>query len=93
MSRSRSSGVYSTGTQRDSIEKLVANTSYYDLKTSAYRFYIVDLFAATDARKTSKDGIWGYRYVDIEELIPNHSPTGDYSTQEFAVAIQAATWT
>ncbi|MBZ5636921.1 MAG: hypothetical protein LAO55_27675 [Acidobacteriia bacterium] len=54
------------------IKSAIEETRYYDLKANPHRFYLVDSFVATDAKKTSPGGIWGLRYLDLSKIVPSY---------------------
>lgn len=66
------------------IKDTIEATPYYDLKDNDTRFYLVDQFVPTDARKTSSGGIMGLRYLDLAALIPAYEPRKDYTSAELA---------
>jgi hypothetical protein len=70
----------------------VDETRYYDLKSEANRFYLVDSFVQTDAKKTSPGGIWGLRYLDLSKILTAYNPRKDYTSEELATALKDATW-
>jgi hypothetical protein len=77
---------------RQRIASAVEQTQYYDLKANPHRFYLVDSFVATDARKTSAQGIWGMRYLDLSKMIKDYNPRRKYTTEELATVLKGATW-
>jgi hypothetical protein len=42
--------------------------------TTGHRFYLCDIFQATDFRKTSRGGIMGHRYFDLDEILGGKLP-------------------
>lgn len=81
-----------TDDYRERIRSVIEETPYYDLKGDSHRFYLVDSFIPTDARKTSPGGIWGLRYLDLSKILPAYNPRKDYTSEELAVALKEATW-
>jgi len=80
-----------TDDHRKRIAGVIAATPYYDLKED-HRFYLVDSFASTDAKKTSPGGIMGLRYLDLSKMVPSYNPRNSYTTDELAAALKGATW-
>ena len=76
---------------RARIRLAVEQTSYYNLK-DPNRFYLVDSFLRTNAKKTSSGGIWGMRYLDLARIIPDYNQRKNYSTAEMAEMLARATW-
>jgi hypothetical protein len=74
------------------ITSAIEATRYYDLKADPYRFYLVDSFIATDAKKTSSGGIRNLQYLDLSKIVPAYNPRKDYTSEELAVAFKDATW-
>jgi len=70
----------------------IENTPYYDLKENPHRFYLVDKFIPTNAKKTSPGGIWGMRYLDMSTIVTAYNPRKEYATEELAAALKDATW-
>ncbi|HUN86785.1 MAG TPA: hypothetical protein VMU48_20560 [Terracidiphilus sp.] len=81
-----------TDEQRQRISRAIEETSYYDLKAAPHRFYLVDSFTATDSKKTSPQGIWGLRYMDLSKIIKDYNPRREYTTEEMAAALEETTW-
>ena len=81
-----------TAEQEDRIRNAVKETPYYDLKSNAHRYYLVDSFVATDAKKASAGGIMGLRYLDLSKIIPAYNPRKDYTSVELAAAMKGTTW-
>jgi hypothetical protein len=81
-----------TDDHRKRITIVVEETSYYDLKGDPTRFYLVDSFIPTDAKKTSLGGIWGLRYLDLSKILPAYNSRKDYTSEELAAALKDATW-
>jgi hypothetical protein len=81
-----------TNRHRERIKSAVEETPYYDLKSDATRFYLVDSFIPTDAKKTSPGGIMGLRYLDLSKILPAYNPRKDYTSEELAAALKGATW-
>ena len=65
---------------------------YYDIKSGLHRFYLVDSFIPTDAKKTSPGGIWGLRYLDLVKILKEYNPREDYTSEELAAELKEATW-
>ena len=57
--------------------------------TAGHRFYLCDLFEETNFRKTSRGGIMGHRYFDLEEVLGGKVPQ-DVSV--LAAALRQHTW-
>ena len=74
------------------ITSAIEETSYYDLKAETHRFYVVDSFVSTDAKKTSAGGIMGLRYLDLSKIVPAYNPRKDYTSEELAAALKGTTW-
>jgi hypothetical protein len=81
-----------TEDHRKRITAAVEETPYYDLKDNPHRFYLVDSFIPTDAKKTSPGGIWGLRYLDLAKIVPAYNPRKDYTSLDLAEALKKATW-
>ncbi len=81
-----------TAAQEARIKETIEATSYYDLKDSPTRFYVVDEFAPTDARKVSAGGIMGLRYLDLSVIVTAYQPRKDYASAELADALKQTTW-
>lgn len=81
-----------TDNHRERIRSAIEQTAYYDLKAKSHRFYAVDRFVSTDARKRSPYGIWGLRYLDLSKMISAYNPRREYSTEQLAEALKGATW-
>lgn len=81
-----------TDKHRERITNAIEETPYYDLKANPHRFYLVDSFAATDSKKTSPQGIWGLRYLDLSKIVKNYNPRREYTTEELAAALKGTTW-
>jgi hypothetical protein len=81
-----------TDDHKKRIMDAIEATPYYDLKAVPYRFYLVDSFVPTDAKKTSYGGIMGLRYLDLSKMIPAYNPRGKNTTEELASALKKATW-
>ena len=77
-----------TDDHRRRIRSAVEETPYYDLKGDPSRFYLVDSFIPTDAKKTSPGGIMGLRYLDLSKLLPAYNPRKDYTSEELAAALE-----
>ncbi len=81
-----------TDAHKKRITSAIEETSYYDLKAETHRFYVVDSFVSTDAKKTSAGGIMGLRYLDLSKVVPAYNPRKDYTSEELAAALRGATW-
>jgi hypothetical protein len=81
-----------TDSHRKRIMSAIENTPYYDLKENPHRFYLVDRFIPTNAKKTSPGGIWGMRYLDMSKIVTAYNPRKEYATEELAAALKDATW-
>jgi hypothetical protein len=81
-----------TDAHRKRITDAVDATPYYPLKDESNRFYLVDSFVRTDARKTSPRGMMGMRYLDLTQIVPKYNPRKNYTSEELAVALTGATW-
>lgn len=77
---------------RRRIASTIAETPYYDLRSNPVRFYLVDSFVPTDAKKTSPGGIMSFRYLDLSKILPEYNPRKDYTSEELASALKEATW-
>jgi hypothetical protein len=80
-----------TDDHRKRIADVIRETTYYDL-TKPHRFYLVDRFVRTNARKSSPGGIWGMRYLDLPKVVKGYNPRNDYSVDELADLLKVATW-
>jgi len=81
-----------TDIHRGRITRAIEETPYYDLKANPHRFYLVDSFAPTDSRKTSPQGIWGLRYLDLSKIVKDYNPRREYTTAQLAAALEGTTW-
>jgi hypothetical protein len=81
-----------TNEHRQRITSAIEETPYYDLKAKPHRFYLVDAFEPTSAKKTSPQGIWGLRYLDLAKLIKSYNYRHEYTTKEMADLLKQATW-
>ena len=81
-----------TDSQRERIISAIEGTPYYDLKSNPHRFYLVDSFIPTEAKKTSPGGIMGLRYLDLSRIIPSYNPRKNYTTVELAAGLKGGTW-
>jgi hypothetical protein len=81
-----------TDDHRTRITDAIEATPYYDLKSTPHRFYLVDSFIPTSAKKTSPGGIQGLRYLDLSKIVPAYNPRKNYTSEELAVAVKEATW-
>jgi hypothetical protein len=66
------------------IAAIVEATSYYDLKTDAHRYYVVDEFVPTNLLKRDKGPIRGAQYLQISPLLPNGLQVRGMSSQDLA---------
>lgn len=82
----------STPEQTERIKNVVEATSYYDLKGNPLRYYLVDSFIQTNAKKTSPGGIMGLRYLDLSKMISSYLPRKDYTSTDLAAALHGSTW-
>lgn len=74
------------------IIQTIEKTTYYDLKAEPHRFYVVDKFSKTDAKKVSANGIMGFRYLDLSKLIKGYTGKEEFSSKSLADAISGSTW-
>jgi hypothetical protein len=81
-----------TDNHRTRITDAIEATPYYNLKESPTRFYLVDSFIPTDAKKTSPGGIMGLRYLDLSKIFPAYNPRKNYTSEELAAALKEGTW-
>ncbi len=81
-----------TRDHKERIKSTVNATPYYDLKNNPTRYYLMDSFTPTDARKMSAGGIRGLRYLDLSKLIATYKPCQDYTTAQLATALNGTTW-
>lgn len=77
---------------RTRIMEAVSMTSYYDLKETPHRFYLVEEFVPLNLRKISAGGIMGLRYLDLTKLAPDYDQRSHYSANELAKLLQGRTW-
>jgi hypothetical protein len=77
---------------RKRITSTIEQTPYYDLKSGPTRYYLVDSFVPTSARKVSPGGIMGMRYLDLQKLHPAYNPRKYYTSAELAEMLTTATW-
>lgn len=75
------------------IIEAIEGTPYYDLEAEPHRFYVVDRFAKTDAKKVSPNGIMGFRYLDLSNLIKGYTGKEEFSSEGLAAALNGSTWT
>jgi hypothetical protein len=78
--------------QQRRITEAVDGTSYYNLRASPHRFYLVDEFVEVNCQKASPGPLRGFRYVDLADVIPDFSPNRNYSTGELAALLKSKTW-
>jgi hypothetical protein len=81
-----------TDDHRKRITNAIKETRNFDLKVSPHRFYLVDSFIATDAKKTSPGGIMGLRYLDLSKILPAYNPRNNYTSKQLAATLKEATW-
>lgn len=79
---------------------IVDGSDYYNLRYEEARYYIVDHFVETDFRKTSKHGIQGHRYFNLDSsdtnepgAIPELFKDQEPSLEMIASALAKKTWT
>jgi hypothetical protein len=65
-----------------------APTRGWDI-TVGHKFFLCDELVETNFRKTSQGGIWGKRYLDLEEFL---GPTIPNNTAELASLLRQRTW-
>jgi hypothetical protein len=82
-----------TEDQKKRIISTFEETTYYDLKSEVWRFYVVGEFIKTDARKISPNGIFGFRYLDLSKLIPSYDGKEPLSAEKLATLLNGSTWT
>lgn len=78
--------------QRKRIISTVEQTPYYDLRSTPHRYYLVDSFVPSNARKVSSGGIMGLRYLDLSKMIPSYNPRKVYTSEELAGMLKDSTW-
>jgi hypothetical protein len=78
--------------QKEQIRDATFETTYYDLKSSPHRFYLVDGFEETSFRKESAGSLWGARSFDLETVIDKYDPRHTYSSAEVAAALKGKVW-
>ena len=79
---------------------IVDGSDYYNLRHEETRYYIVDRFVKTNFEKTSKYGIFGHRYFNLdssaeneEGAVPKLFEKEDPSLETLAAALDGKTWT
>jgi hypothetical protein len=77
---------------RTSILNAVSYTSYYDLKASPHRFYLVDTFVPFGLKKVSPGGIQGLRYIDLSKVSELYNPRIDYTASQIAEMLRSGSW-
>lgn len=82
-----------TRPQEDRVRQTIEATLAFRLKEVPTRFYLVDKFVQTNARKTSPGPLMGMRYLDITVLVPGFDVSRNYTTEQLADALNGATWT
>jgi hypothetical protein len=55
----------------EKVDRLIAASPYYDLRSVDHRFYMVDKFEEVNFLKKSSGGMRGRRYFDLKSYIPN----------------------
>ncbi len=78
-----------TDDHRKRISEAVKTSTNYN-HSKAHRFYLVDSFVKTNARKISRGGMRGRR--DLSNLIPDSTPAEEYTTAELATALDGISW-
>jgi hypothetical protein len=81
-----------TDDRRKRIMSAIEETSYYDLKGSPMRFYLVDSFSPTSAKKTSAGGIQRMWWRDLSAMVPGYDPRKEYTSGELADALKGVKW-
>jgi hypothetical protein len=81
-----------TDVHKQRIAETIEATSYYDLTDGPLRYYLVDQFVPTSARKISPGGIMGLRYLDLSVMVQKYQARKDYTSAELAEALRDATW-
>jgi hypothetical protein len=80
------------GTQTDEalsrIASIIEATTYYDLKTTAQRYYVVDEFAPTTLLKRDKGPIRGAQYLQISPLLPQGMQVRGMSSHALAHGLE-----
>lgn len=81
-----------TDDHRARVKSAFEQTPYYDLRSAPHRFYVVNSFWPTEARKTSPGGSMGLRYLDLSKMIADYNPRREYTGEELAAALRGTTW-
>ena len=81
-----------TDEQKERVKATVTATPYYELAANPHRYYLVDEFAPTSARKVSSGGIMGHRYLELSKLAGSYNPKQDYTSAELAAILALAIW-
>jgi hypothetical protein len=81
-----------TNDRRRRITDAIEATTYYNLKASPHRFYLVDDFVPTKFEKASPGGIMGFRYLDLTKFVPTFDLSRSYTTVELASMLAGASW-
>lgn len=81
-----------TDDHRTRIIGAIEETSYYDLKGSPMRFYLVDSFSPTNAKKTSAGGIQRMWWRDLSAMIPDYNLRKEYTSGELAESLKGVEW-
>lgn len=81
-----------TEDHRKRIAAAIEETHYYDLKAGPNRYYLVDAFMPTEARKSSSGGLMGLRYLELPKVISDFDPRKTYSTENLANLLRQTTW-
>ena len=78
---------------------IVNGSDYYNLRHEEARYYIVDRFVKTEFIKTSKYGIFGHRYFNLDSsaeneqgAVPELFENQDPSLETLAAALNGKTW-
>ena len=79
---------------------IVDGSDYYNLRNEEVRYYIVDRFVETNFKQTSKYGIQGHRYFNLDNTAENEEGSvpklfkeQDPSLETLAAALAEKTWT
>ena len=80
-----------TDDQQKRIYEVIKTTNYYDL-SGPQRYYLADEFYETKLQKTSKGGLWGYKYLNIPEIVGSSVKTGDITAKDLAAGLMNRTF-
>jgi hypothetical protein len=72
-----------TAERRQRIKGVIEATPYYDLKSTTQRFFVTDGLHETLIRKSTKSGIQGALYLNIDSLLGYRRPK-DWSVEALA---------